>query len=98
MCEQRGLNVTVREAEPEDSPALVEIIAQIDHETEFLGKPDERLPGADHSEAFLRTLRRTGHGAYFIGVESGEIVGYLDVTAPRLPAVAGPYSLDRLAC
>jgi RimJ/RimL family protein N-acetyltransferase len=89
MRVQGAAKITIREAESQDGPPLVEAIAQINLETEFLDEPGERPPWADCSEAFLRALSRTGDGVYFIAIHDGAIVGYLGAAVPRLTSCRG---------
>ena len=67
---------------PEDGAALMEAVAQIDAETEFLGVRGEPHPWAARPEAELRSLNETGRGIVLLAVETdGAIVGYLTAFA-----------------
>jgi len=76
-AESPGLPVEIRQAQPADGPALCRLIEQIHGETEFLGKPDERMPWADRAEAALRDMREQDSAVYFLGLAGGEPVGFL---------------------
>jgi RimJ/RimL family protein N-acetyltransferase len=79
----------VRPAVPADVPALVPVIAKVDEETEFLGKPGEyeRLWAPGLGER-LATMGEKGTGAYVIAEAGGAIVGFLG-------AFAGPFQRTR---
>jgi RimJ/RimL family protein N-acetyltransferase len=72
-----GSAVEIREARPEDGPALARLIGQIHGETDFLGKPDERMPWADRPEAALREMREHGSAVYLLAFAGQEMVGFL---------------------
>jgi GNAT superfamily N-acetyltransferase len=81
--------VLIRRARPEDGPALIEAIAHIDAETEFLGVPGQRHPWADRPQEELRRLDANGRGAVFLALDPlGEIIGYL-------AAFAGSFARNR---
>jgi len=69
--------IEVREALPQDGPALVDVIMRINEETEFLGTAADRPPWADRPEDGLRRMRERGTGIYFLALEDGESVGFL---------------------
>jgi RimJ/RimL family protein N-acetyltransferase len=73
--------ILVREALPEDGPALMDAIGRIDEETEFLGKPGEARRWADGFPERLAGMRERGSGAYFVALAGGEIVGFLGAFA-----------------
>jgi RimJ/RimL family protein N-acetyltransferase len=72
----------VRHAVPADVPALDQVIAKIDEETEYLGVPGEYLrrwaPGFAER---LAAMNAKGTGAYFVAAAGGEIVGFLGAFA-----------------
>jgi RimJ/RimL family protein N-acetyltransferase len=74
-------NILVRQALPEDGPALMDAIGRIDEETEFLGKPGEARRWADGFPERLAGMRERGSGAYFVAFAAGEIVGFLGAFA-----------------
>jgi len=49
-------DVQIRPAQPHDGAALMQAVAQIDAETEFLGVPGQPHPWAGRPEAELRSL------------------------------------------
>jgi RimJ/RimL family protein N-acetyltransferase len=70
--------VTIRQAAPEDGAALMEAVAQIDAETEFLGVPGQPHPWVDRPEAELRSLEQTGRGVVLLAMTGNRrIAGYL---------------------
>ena len=77
MAEARMEAVTIREALPADGPALVDLIMEINEETEFLGTSEDRPPWAERPEQGLREMRQRGTGVYFIAIDSSEPVGFL---------------------
>ena len=70
-------NILVRQALPEDGPALMDAIGRIDDETEFLGKPGEARRWADGFSKRLAFMRERGTGTYVTALAAGEIVGFL---------------------
>ena len=71
-------DVLIRPALPGDGAALMQAVAQIDAETEFLGVPGQPHPWAGQPEAELRSLTQNGRGIVFLALDaSGAIVGYL---------------------
>lgn len=80
----------VRHAAPADVPALIQAIATIDEETEFLSAPGEYLrrwaPG--FAERFA-AMNANGTGAYVIAEAGGEIVGFLGAFAGGLKRTRG---------
>jgi RimJ/RimL family protein N-acetyltransferase len=73
----RNDDIRIREALPEDGPALMDAISRIDEETEFLGKPGEARQWADGFPQRLADMRERGTGAYMVALAAGEIVGFL---------------------
>ena len=74
--------VVTRLARPEDGPALLDAIARIDAETEFLGVAGQRHPWADDPREELRRLRADDRGAVFLALDrANAIVGYLGAFA-----------------
>lgn len=71
------LAVKIREALPEDGPALIAAIETIDTETDFLGEPGDGIPWADHAEQQLRTVREKESAVYFLALEADAVIGYL---------------------
>lgn len=69
--------VAIRQAAPEDGPALVAAIETIDTETDFLGEPGERMPWAERPEQQLRTFGEKDSAVYFVALAAGAVVGYL---------------------
>src|SRR5262249_4825435 len=68
----------VRHAVPADVPALDEVIARIDEETEFLAKPGEyRRRWAPGFAERLAAMNEKGDGVYLLAEAGGEIVGFL---------------------
>lgn len=80
--------IEIREAQPEDGPALMGAIETINTETEFLGVPGERLRWAERAEEELRGWRERGTATYVLALDQGEIIGYLG-------AFAGGFSRSR---
>ena len=71
-------DVLIRPAQPSDGAALMQAIAQIDAETEFLGVPGQPHPWAARPDAELRSLAQSGRGIVLLATRSdGDIVGYL---------------------
>lgn len=71
-------DILIRPALPGDGAALMQAVAQIDAETEFLGVPGQPHPWAGQPEAELRSLTQNGRGIVFLAIDaSGAIVGYL---------------------
>jgi RimJ/RimL family protein N-acetyltransferase len=70
-------HIVIREALPEDGPALMDAIGRIDDETEFLGKPGEARRWADGFSERLAFMRERGTGTYVTALAAGEIVGFL---------------------
>jgi RimJ/RimL family protein N-acetyltransferase len=81
-------DIVIREASPEDGPALMDAICRIDEETEFLGKPGEARRWAEGFPERLADMRKRGTGAYFAALAAGQIVGFLG-------AFAGEYERAR---
>ena len=80
----------VRRAVPADAPALDQVIAQIDQETEFLAKPGEHLQRwAPGSVDRLKDMAERESGAYLIAAAGGEIVGYLGAFAGAFKRTRG---------
>jgi len=75
-------DIVIRQAVPQDGPALIAAIGQIDEETEFLGVPGQRHPWADQPAAELRSLAENNRGVVYLAL-SGDaaIVGYLSAFA-----------------
>lgn len=72
----RGTRMTVRSAEPDDAPALIAMVHQLDRETTFLA----REPGEfDMTEArerdFLQGCKESERCLYLVAVLDGVIVG-----------------------
>lgn len=71
-------DVQIRPARPDDGAALMQAIALIDAETEFLGVPGDPHPWAGRPEAELRGLAQSGRGVVLLALRGdGAIVGYL---------------------
>jgi RimJ/RimL family protein N-acetyltransferase len=70
-------DVELRQGRPEDGPALMAAIEQINRETEFLGVPGEGHPWDGRSAEELRLLERRDAGAVFLAIDGRQIVGYL---------------------
>jgi RimJ/RimL family protein N-acetyltransferase len=81
-------DILIREALPEDGPALSAAIGRIDEETEFLGKPGEARRWADGFPERLAGMRERGTGVYLLALAADEIVGFLG-------AFAGEYERAR---
>jgi GNAT superfamily N-acetyltransferase len=70
--------IQIRSAQPSDGAALMQAVARIDAETEFLGVPGQPHPWAGRPDAELRSLARSGRGIVLLAVRgNGAIVGYL---------------------
>lgn len=69
--------VLIRQALPEDGPAMMDAIGRIDEETEFLGKPGEYRRWRDGVEQRLAHMREKRSGAYMLALDRGEIIGFL---------------------
>ena len=67
-------DILIRQAEPEDGPALVAAIAAIDAETEFLGRPGEYGEWPEKASERLKTWREKDSGGYVLAIADGEIV------------------------
>ena len=89
MPELRRHAIDIREALPEDGAALMQAIEQINQETEFLGKPEERLPWADRAGETIREMRARGSGIYLLALRGAEIVGFLGGFAGWLQRIRG---------
>jgi RimJ/RimL family protein N-acetyltransferase len=80
----------VRPAMPADVPALDQVIARVDEETEFLAVPGEYLrrwaPGFAER---LAAMNAKSTGAYFLAEHEGEIVGFLGAYAGALERARG---------
>jgi GNAT superfamily N-acetyltransferase len=73
----RGRSIIIREALPEDGPAMMEAVGRIDEETDFLGKPGEYRRWRDGIEARLALMREKRSGVYLLALAEGEIIGFL---------------------
>ena len=82
-------DILIRQAEPEDGPALVAAIAAIDAETEFLGRPGEYGEWPEKASERLKTWREKDSGGYVLAIADGEIVGFLSIFRGGLKRVAG---------
>ena len=69
--------IRIRQARPDDGPALMAAIEQINNETEFLGVPGDGHPWDGRFEEELRRLEERGTGAMILALDRGAIVGYL---------------------
>jgi len=70
--------IQIRPAQPSDGAALMQAVARIDAETEFLGVPGQPHPWAGRPEAELRSLAQSGRGIVLLALRGdGAIVGYL---------------------
>ncbi|MBI3707337.1 MAG: GNAT family N-acetyltransferase, partial [Proteobacteria bacterium] len=78
---EQDRRIDIREARPDDGPALVRTIAAIDAETDFLGVPGERPPWADRAAQQLREWRERRAAVYMLALRDGEIVGYVGAFA-----------------
>lgn len=76
-----GVPIEIREVVPEDGPALLDAIAKIDGETEFLGVQGSRPSWADDPVGRIRSMLQQGTGVYVLAVRAGEIIGYLGAWA-----------------
>ncbi len=92
----RMSDILIREAEPEDGPALVAAIAAVDAETEFLGRPGEYGDWPEKSSERLKTWREKNSGAYFLAVDGGMIVGFLAVFRGTLRRESGVAEFERI--
>jgi len=79
VAEPNGADTTrIRPAQPSDGAALMQAVALIDAETEFLGVPGQPHPWAGRPEAELRSLAQSGRGIVLLALHGdGAIVGYL---------------------
>jgi GNAT superfamily N-acetyltransferase len=77
MAGRSSDTIEIREALPQDGPALLDVIMRINEETEFLGTAEDRPPWADQPADGLRRMRERGTGVYFLALEGGESVGFL---------------------
>lgn len=82
-------DILIRQAEPEDGPALVAAIAAIDAETEFLGRPGEYGDWPEKASERLKTWREKDTGGYVLAIANGEIVGFLSIFRGGLKRAAG---------
>src|SRR5262249_33891271 len=90
MLETKGEAFTVRRAVGADGPALVDAIALIDEETEFLGPPGEyRRRWADGLGGRIDTMAADGSGAYVLAVRGEEIIGFLGAFAGTFARLRG---------
>jgi len=67
---------TIRIAAPQDGQALMQLIDQVNAETEFLGRPEERMPWQDPSQV-LREMAERGSGVYILAQRGPTLLGYL---------------------
>jgi RimJ/RimL family protein N-acetyltransferase len=82
--------VLIRRARPEDGPALIAAIVQIDAETEFLGVPGQPHPWAERPQEELRRLAANERGAVFLALDqAGTIIGYLGAFAGAFTRTRG---------
>jgi RimJ/RimL family protein N-acetyltransferase len=89
-------DILIRQAEPEDGPALVAAMAAIDAETEFLGRPGEYGEWPVKASERLKIWREKDIGGYFIALDRGEIVGFLSIFRGELKRVAGAGSIPQV--
>jgi len=83
-------DVLIRPAQPSDAAALMQAIAQIDAETEFLGVPGQPHPWAGRPDAELRSLAQSGRGIVLLAVRgNGALVGYLSAFCGHFARNAG---------
>jgi RimJ/RimL family protein N-acetyltransferase len=80
--------VTVRPAESKDGRALMAVIERINHETEFLGLPGERMPWADRADAVLQEMAEAGRSVYLLALRGPAPIGFLG-------AFGGPFARSR---
>jgi GNAT superfamily N-acetyltransferase len=64
-------------AQPSDGPGLMQVMEQINRETEFLGKPEERMPWADRAGETLKEMAERGTSAYFLALRGARPIGFL---------------------
>lgn len=83
-------DVLIRPAQPSDGAALMQAIARIDAETEFLGVPGQPHPWAGRPDAELRSLAQSGRGIVLLAVRGdGDLVGYLSAFCGHFARNAG---------
>jgi RimJ/RimL family protein N-acetyltransferase len=90
MGASKQIDFTVRHAVPADVPVLTAVIAKIDEETEFLGKPGEYMqrwaPGFAER---LKEMGEKGTGAYVLAAHGNDIVGFLGAFTGHLARTRG---------
>ncbi|MSP50061.1 MAG: GNAT family N-acetyltransferase [Alphaproteobacteria bacterium] len=91
-----AVDVAIREAAPEDGPALVAAMTAIDAETEFLGRPDEYGDWPAQAGKRLGLWRERDVGVYVLAVADGEIVGFLSAFRGGLRRAAGVVSIFKV--
>jgi RimJ/RimL family protein N-acetyltransferase len=81
-----GRELLIREAAPEDAPAVLEYIHAISGESDFLsfGPGEFELGEAEEAEA-LRKFRDTENHLYLLGLVGGSIVSSLGFSAGHRP-------------
>ena len=89
MCEQRGLNATVREAEPEDTPLWSKLLPKSTMKLSSWGSRMSDCLGPITPKHFFARCVALAMELILSALSSGEIVGYLDVTAPRFTSCRG---------
>jgi RimJ/RimL family protein N-acetyltransferase len=70
-------DITIRIAQPADGAALMQVMEQINHETEFLGKPEERMSWADRAGDALKEMAERGSSVYFLALRRERPIGFL---------------------
>jgi GNAT superfamily N-acetyltransferase len=76
MTDANSQPVTIRIAAPQDGRALMQLIDQVNAETEFLGRPEERMPWQDPAQV-LREMAERGSGVYILAQRGETLLGYL---------------------
>jgi RimJ/RimL family protein N-acetyltransferase len=89
MAEREAADVVVREALPEDAPALNRAIGKIEEETEFLGEPGESRSWAEGFSERLRAIREKAGGLYLLAMHGDEIIGFLAAFAGTVERARG---------
>jgi RimJ/RimL family protein N-acetyltransferase len=77
---------TVREAQPGDAAALVELAQAVGAEPEGWLIADDSWRGVADERRYLKALRRHPHGAVFVAEAGGRIVGRLSIARDPHPA------------
>ncbi|HUB75725.1 MAG TPA: GNAT family N-acetyltransferase [Solirubrobacteraceae bacterium] len=82
------MTVEIRQAEPGDAPALVELASAVAAEPEGWLLSDARWRSVGDERRYIRALKRHPHAALYVAEMGGQLVGRLSLSRDPNPASA----------